>query len=89
MMRAQGFALARISRLVLLENLVLLLGGLATGIFAALIAVLPHMVVGGASVPFIALGVMIGIVLFVGVTAAYLATASTSRAPLLTALRGE
>ena len=75
--------------MVLLENLVLLLGGLATGTLAALLSVLPHMLLGGAHVPLSELAVMLGVVLIVGIVTGLLAVRATLRAPLLAALRGE
>ena len=42
LLRAAGFRRLRLGEMVLLENLLLLLGGLATGTIAALVTVLPH-----------------------------------------------
>ena len=75
--------------MVLLENFVLLLGGLATGTLAALLSVLPHMLLGGAHVPLAELGIMLGVVLVVGIATGLLAVRATLQAPLLGALRGE
>jgi ABC-type antimicrobial peptide transport system permease subunit len=87
LLRAVGFRKLRLGEMVLLENLVLLLGGLATGTLAALFSVLPHMVLGGAHVPFSELAVMLGVVLIVGVVTGLWAVRATLRAPLLAALR--
>ena len=89
LLRAVGFRKLRLGEMVLLENLVLLLGGLATGTLAALFSVLPHMFLGGAHVPLSELGVMLGVVLVVGIVTGMLAVRATLRAPLLAALRGE
>ena len=89
LLRAVGFRKLRLGEMVLLENLVLLLGGLATGTLAALFSVLPHMFLGGAHVPLSELAVMLGVVLIVGVVTGLLAVRATLRAPLLAALRGE
>ena len=67
----------------------LLLGGLLIGVVAALIAVLPHMFGGGASVPFGELAILLGIVLLVGLVAGFLAARATLRVPVLAALREE
>ncbi len=64
-----GFAAAGSAQLVLLENVLLLLAGLATGVLAALLAVLPHMFEGGAGIPLAELAIMLGIVLVVGLAA--------------------
>jgi putative ABC transport system permease protein len=89
LLRAAGFRRARLGELVMLENLVLLLGGLATGVFSALVTVLPHWFVGGAQVPFLTLSIMLGVVLIVGVLTGLLAVRATLNAPLVAALRGE
>lgn len=89
LLRAVGFRKLRLGEMVLLENLVLLLGGLATGTLAALLSVLPHMFLGGAHVPLLELAVMLGVVLIVGIVTGLLAVRATLRAPLLAALRGE
>jgi hypothetical protein len=89
LLRAVGFAQRRLGRLVLLENLVLLIGGLMTGILAALFAVLPHMFVGGAQPPLLDLAIMLGLVLLVGIVVGSLAVRSALQADLLAALRGE
>jgi hypothetical protein len=75
--------------MVLLENLVLLISGLALGAIAALIAVLPQMFLGAARPPFADLAVMLGVVLIVGVATGFIAVRATLKAPLLGALRGE
>jgi putative ABC transport system permease protein len=89
LLRASGFRRRRLSLLVLLENVLLLLAGLATGVLAALLAVVPHMFGGGAAVPFQSLGIMLLIVLVVGIIAGTGAARATLRVPLLAALREE
>jgi hypothetical protein len=89
LLRAVGFRKLRLGEMVLLENLVLLLGGLATGTLAALLSVLPHMFLGGARVPLVELAAMLGVVLIVGIVTGMFAVRATLRAPLLAALRGE
>ncbi len=51
LLRASGFRRRRLARLVMLENVALLAGGLLTGFVAALVTTLPHMLAGGASIP--------------------------------------
>ena len=89
LLRAAGFARSRLSRLVMLENIALLLGGLAIGIIAALVAVLPHALFGGARPPLAELAIMLGIVAVVGCIVGWLSVRSTLQAPLIAALRGE
>jgi len=88
LMRAVGFRGIRLGEMVLLENLFLLLAGLACGTIAALASVVPHMFFGGARVPLADLGIMLGIVLLVGIVTGLIAVRATLRAPILSALRG-
>jgi hypothetical protein len=89
LLRATGFARPRLARVVMLENGVLLLGGLLTGVLSALVAVLPHLLAGGANIPWRSLGLTLGLVLSVGLVAGFWAVRATLRAPLLEALRTE
>lgn len=89
LLRAAGFRRRRLAGLVLLENLFLLLTGLVTGVFAALVAVLPHWLFGGASIPVTPLALTLSLVLAAGGASALFSTQATLRAPLLSALRGE
>ena len=89
LMRSAGFPGSRLARMILLENMLLLLGGLATGALAALFAVLPHVVFGGAAAPGLDLAVMLAIILAVGLASGLLAVRATLRAPILPALRGD
>lgn len=89
LLRAVGFRRGRLARLVTLENVALLVGGLALGVVAALVAVLPHLLSGGAAIPWGSLAVTLGAVLAAGLLAGLFAVRATLRAPLLPALRGE
>lgn len=89
LLRASGFRRLRLGEMVLLENLLLLLGGLAAGTLAAIVTVLPHMAASGARVPLVDLAVMLGIVLVVGIVTGLAAVRATLQAPLVAALRGE
>ncbi len=89
LMRAAGFRRALLARLVMIENTLLLVGGLGVGILAALVAVLPHWLSGGASVPWLSLAATLATVLVVGLLAGLLAVRATLRAKLLPALREE
>ena len=89
LMRAVGFRRRRLAGMVLLENTALLVGGLATGAIAALIAILPQLVGGSATTPWLSLAATLIAVLAVGLTAGLLAVRATLRAPLIPALREE
>lgn len=89
LMRAAGFRRTRLAQMVMIENSLLLLGGLLTGVVSALIAVLPHMFFGQASIPLGGLLIMLTVILVVGFASGFAAVRWTLRAPLLAALRGE
>lgn len=89
LMQAAGFAPARISQMVLLENLLLLGGGLAIGAIAAVIALLPQTFLQDTSVPFGATAILLAIIFAVGLAAGRLATSQILRRPLLATLRGD
>ena len=89
LLRAAGFRRALVARLVMIENSLVLLAGLAVGVLAALVAVLPHWLGGGASVPWLSLLLTLALVLGVGLLAGLAAVRATLRAELLPALREE
>ncbi|MBI1249249.1 FtsX-like permease family protein [bacterium] len=89
LLRAAGFSKGRLQSLVMRETLLLLLGGLATGVISALVTVVPHMLLGDASVPFVTLGEMLGLILLVGVISGGLAVRSALRGNIVPALRGD
>ena len=87
LLRAVGFELPQLSRLVMLENAWLLLIGLAVGIGAALLTTVPHWLTGAASVPWLELIVIFISITLVGLTAGWLASRSIAKVPLLESLR--
>ncbi len=89
LLRAAGFRRRTLAGLVLLENLALLLAGLACGIISALVAILPHLITRDASIPWLSLAVTLILVLAVGAFAGLIASARVLRAPLLMTLREE
>lgn len=89
LLRASGFRRRRLARLVMLENVALLLGGLLTGFAAALVTTLPHMLTGGASIPFLDLTLLLAVVLLVGSLSSLASVRATLQAPILEALREE
>jgi hypothetical protein len=89
LMRATGFRPSKLGEMVLLENLVLLVGGLGLGTVAALVAVLPQMLLGAARPPILDLSILLGVVLVVGIATGLIAVRATLKAPLVGALRGE
>jgi ABC-type lipoprotein release transport system permease subunit len=89
LMRAAGFRRRRLAQMVMLENASLLIAGLAIGVIAALVTLLPHLLVGGATIPWLSLAATLVIVLVVGVLAGLAAVQAALNAPLLAALRGK
>lgn len=89
LLRAAGFRRRRLAGLVMLENVALLVGGLLTGFVSALVATLPHMLVGGASIPFRDLTLLLAVVLVVGCLSSLASVRATLQAPILAALREE
>ncbi|NQT40560.1 MAG: ABC transporter permease, partial [Planctomycetes bacterium] len=89
LMRAAGWRRRRLGRLVMIENGLLLIAGLAVGMSAALLAVLPHLLAGAASFPWIPLTVTIGGILIVGAMTGLAGVVAMTRAPLVAALRGD
>ncbi len=89
LMRASGFRRSKLGRMVLLENLVLLVGGLGLGTLAALVAVLPQMLLGAAHPPLLDLSILLGVVLVVGIATGFIAVRAALNAPLVGALRVE
>ena len=88
LMRAVGFQLSQLSKLVMLENAWLLFAGLAVGIGSAMLTTLPHWLVGAASVPWLALLLIFASITVVGLLAGWLAAKNIGRVPLLESLRG-
>ncbi len=70
LLRSLGFRTLRIVWLVLAENTMLLFWGIITGAFAALVAMLPHLLSTGADVPWTELAITLGAVLIIGTLAA-------------------
>ena len=89
LLRATGFQPNHLSLMVIAENVLLLVCGLLTGMFCALLAVAPALLARGGHVSLLSLGVLLLAVLLTGLAASLLAVAVVRRAPLLTALRAE
>jgi ABC-type antimicrobial peptide transport system permease subunit len=89
LMRAAGFRRSRLVRMVLWENCLLLIGGLAVGCVAAAVALVPQWLPREASVPWRELALLLAVIAIVGLMAGWLATRSALRAPILPALRGD
>ena len=89
LLRATGFRRRRLAEMVMLENGLLLCAGLGCGMLAALVAVLPHLLFGRASIPWPWLAGTLALVMAVGLVAGLAAVRTALTAPLLAALREE
>lgn len=89
LLAALGFTRGRLKRLVLLEHGALLVLGLAIGIGAAAVAVLPALVAPTVELPWFTLSMTLGGVVAIGALATWLATWFSLRGRLTAALRGE
>jgi ABC-type antimicrobial peptide transport system permease subunit len=89
LMRASGFRRRRLVMMVLGENGVLLLGGLAIGCLAAAVALVPQWDPQAAQVPWQTLATLLAVIALVGLAAGWLATRTALRAPIVPALRGD
>lgn len=83
LMQAIGFSRSRISRLLLSEASLLLLGGLSIGVLAAIVAVVPYMLSGNSQTGLSEPLIMLGIVLVVGWIASLIAVIIALRQPVL------
>ncbi len=88
-MMAVGFRKATLQQLLLMENGALLLAGLALGIIAAAVAVLPALLSANGELPVLSLAITLGAVLVNGAAWTWAATRFAVRGDLLKALRNE
>ena len=86
---AVGFRRSQLQRLLLVENGALLAAGLALGVIAAAVAVLPALLSPGAQLPYASLALTLGAVLVNGALWTWAATRWAVRGDLLKALRNE
>lgn len=89
LLRAVGYQTSHLNRIILAENILLLICGLASGVVSALIAIAPALAArGGLHVAGSILLLLLG-VLACGLAASLLAVIAVKRAPLLATLRSE
>ncbi|HUD98376.1 MAG TPA: ABC transporter permease [Bryobacteraceae bacterium] len=89
LLRAVGYRPSHLAAIVLGENLLLLLLGLATGTLCALLAITPAISLRGGRLPIASLSLLLAAVLVTGIAASLAATRAALRSPLLAALRSE
>jgi ABC-type antimicrobial peptide transport system permease subunit len=88
-MRAGGFRGSRLVWMVVWENGVLLVGGLAAGCLAAAVALVPQSASHEAGVPWVTLIALLGTIAATGLVAGWFATRAALDAPLVASLRGD
>jgi putative ABC transport system permease protein len=89
LLRAVGYRPSHLAAIVLAENMLLLLLGLATGTGCALLAIAPAVSSRGGQFPVASLSLLLAAVLATGIGASQAATRAALRSPLLAALRSE
>ncbi len=89
LLRAVGYRSGIISVIILVENVFLMVWGLVSGVFCALVAILPAIHARGASIPFTRTALIVFAVLAAGLISSLIALLAARRAPLLTALRSD
>jgi len=89
LLQAVGFRRRKLQWLVLSEHGGLLLLGLAAGVVAALVAILPMLLAPGAEIHYLSLGSTLGAILISGLVWTWVATRLALRGELLKALRNE
>jgi hypothetical protein len=89
LLRGVGFDRRRLAEMVLAENVLFSMGGLAIGCLAALVATLPHWAIAEDNIPWRTLSILLGTVAICGTAAGWLAVRAAVRAPLVAALRGD
>lgn len=89
LLRAVGFQSSSLSVMVLAENAMLLVWGLASGTVCALLAMLPHLMSTGADTPWTNGGLLLTTVFIVGMVSSLFAVREASKTKIVSALRGE
>ncbi len=89
LMNTMGYASSRIARIVLYETMWLLGLGLVVGMVAASIAIAPHLFRGQATLPLLALTLMLLAIIVCGIASSVLAVRAAQRTPVLSTLRRE
>lgn len=87
LLRAVGFSPARMLRMLLLEQAIVLGFGLSLGLLAALVAVLPQGLAGGASIPWGQLLTIFAIIVVLGWGVASWSARAVMRMELISSLR--
>lgn len=87
LLTAIGYTQKHLSRLVLLENILLLVAGIAIGLGAALLAIAPVLIARGSQASVLSMVLLLAAVLGAGLAATWVATRVAMRLRLLDSLR--
>lgn len=88
-LRAIGFTRKRLAAVVLTETASLLLMGIGCGVVCAVLAVLPHAVLGGLTPPLLEPLVIVAAIILFGMLAGLIAVRRVATMPLLESLRAD
>jgi hypothetical protein len=89
LLRAVGYRGSAISLIIVVENVLLMVAGLACGTVSAVLAILPALLERGGSLPVAASATMLAVVAVGGVFSSLAAVVAVRRMPLLEAIRSE
>ena len=89
LLSAVGYRRSNLATMILAENALILIGGLAIGASCALIAIIPAIASRGGHVAALSMVSWLGIILVTGLAAVSAATFIMVRQPLLASLRSE
>lgn len=89
LLRAVGYRGGAISLVIVVENVLLMIAGLACGTVSAVLAILPALLERGGSLPVAASATMLAVVAVGGVLSSLAAVVAVRRMPLLDAIRSE
>ena len=89
LLRAVGYNSSHFAAMVITENVLMLVSGLAVGFVCALLAIAPVLFERGGRLPNVSLGLLLLAVLLSGAIASLIGTLAALRSPLLPALRSE
>ena len=89
LLRAVGYRSGVLSIIILAENMFLMIWGLASGTFCALLAIMPALNSSGSSVPVTMTASILVTVLTAGLLSSLFSVVAAVRSPLLPALRSE
>jgi ABC-type antimicrobial peptide transport system permease subunit len=89
LLRAVGYRPGHLTSLILAENAMMLVSGLATGTLCAVMAVAPAWLDRGGQLPLLSVGMLLIAVFATGIVASLVAVRAVRRAPIAGTLRAE